>query len=38
VQQIADWLQNLGMSEYTRRFVENDINISVLSHLTDQGV
>jgi class 3 adenylate cyclase len=38
VQQIADWLQNLGMSEYTRRFVENDIDISVLSHLTDQDL
>ena len=38
MQQIADWLQNLGMSEYTRRFVENDIDISVLSHLTDQDL
>jgi class 3 adenylate cyclase/predicted ATPase len=38
VQQIADWLQNLGMSEYAGRFVENDIDVSVLSHLTDQDL
>jgi class 3 adenylate cyclase len=38
VQQIADWLQSLGMSEYAPRFVENDIDVSVLSHLTDQDL
>jgi hypothetical protein len=38
VQQITDWLQNLGMSEYARRFIENDIDVSVLSHLTDQDL
>ena len=36
VQQIADWLRKLGMAEYTDRFVENRIDISVLSDLTDQ--
>ena len=30
MQQIADWLKQLGMSEYAERFVENDIDISVL--------
>ena len=25
MQQIANWLKNLGMSEYAQRFVENDI-------------
>ncbi|MGB6540291.1 MAG: adenylate/guanylate cyclase domain-containing protein [Xanthobacteraceae bacterium] len=36
MQQIADWLKTLGMSEYTQRFAENDIDIAVLPHLTDQ--
>jgi SAM domain (Sterile alpha motif) len=26
MQQIADWLQKLGMSEYAARFAENDID------------
>jgi SAM domain (Sterile alpha motif) len=34
--QIADWLKKLGMSEYTDRFVENRIDISVLPDLTEQ--
>jgi hypothetical protein len=38
MQQIADWLKELGMSEYTQRFVENDIDVSVLPHLTDQDL
>ena len=36
MQQIADWLEKLGMSEYAGRFVENRIDISVLPDLTDQ--
>ena len=36
MQQIADWLNQLGMSEYAERFVESDIDIDVLSELTDQ--
>jgi hypothetical protein len=36
VQQIADWLKKLGMSEYTDRFVENKIDIAVLFDLTEQ--
>ena len=35
MQPIADWLEKLGMSEYTQRFAENDIDIEVLSELTD---
>ena len=36
MQQIADWLKTLGMSEYAQRFAENDIDFTVLPHLTDQ--
>ena len=36
MQQIADWLKTLGMSEYAERFAENDIDTSVLRDLTDQ--
>ncbi|MGY4298285.1 class 3 adenylate cyclase [Bradyrhizobium sp. i1.4.4] len=36
VQQIADWLKKLGMSEYAQRFAENDIDMAVLPDLTDQ--
>jgi len=38
VQEIADWLDKLGMSEYAERFAENDIDASVLPHLTDQSL
>lgn len=38
MQQIADWLKNLGISEYAQRFAENKIDISVLPHLTDQDL
>ena len=34
--QIADWLNQLGMSEYAQRFAENDIEIDILNELTDQ--
>ena len=36
MQDIADWLKKLGMSEYTRRFAEDRIDFSVLPKLTDQ--
>jgi hypothetical protein len=32
----ADWLEKLGMSEYAQRFAENDIDVEVLSELTDK--
>ncbi len=38
MQQIADWLEKLGMSEYAERFAENAIDFSVLPELTDQDL
>ena len=38
MQQIADWLENLGLGRYAQRFAENDINFSILSDLTDQNL
>jgi class 3 adenylate cyclase/predicted ATPase len=38
MQQIADWLNSLGMSEYAQRFAENRIDFSVLRDLTDQDL
>src|SRR6516162_8584135 len=38
MQQIADWLEKLGMSEYAHRFAENRIDLSVLPDLTDQDL
>src|SRR6516164_3395328 len=38
MQQIADWLKKLGMSEYAERFAENRIDLSVLPDLTDQDL
>jgi len=38
MQRIADWLKELGMSEYAHRFAENDIDTSVLPELTDQDL
>ena len=38
MQRIAGWLQTLGMSEYAQRFAENDIDVTVLPHLTDQDL
>ena len=28
MQQIADWLEKLGMSEYAQRFAENEIDLT----------
>ncbi|WP_439369632.1 AAA family ATPase [Bradyrhizobium sp. DASA03120] len=38
MQQIVDWLEKLGMSEYAPRFAENRIDFSVLRELTDQDL
>jgi class 3 adenylate cyclase/predicted ATPase len=38
MQQIADWLKRLGMSEYAQRFAENDIDFAILRDLTDQDL
>jgi class 3 adenylate cyclase len=38
MQEIADWLKKLGMSEYAQRFTENAVDFSVLPELTDQDL
>ena len=38
MQQIAEWLKNLGLAEYAQRFAENDIDFSILPELTDQDL
>jgi SAM domain (Sterile alpha motif) len=38
MQQIPEWLEKLGMSEYAQRFAENRIDLSVLPDLTDQDL
>jgi class 3 adenylate cyclase len=38
MQQIAEWLERLGLSEYAQRFAENDIDFTILSDVTDQDL
>ena len=38
MQEIAEWLDKLGMSEYAQRFAENGIGVAALRHLTDQDL
>jgi class 3 adenylate cyclase/predicted ATPase len=38
MQQVSDWLEKLGLGQYVQRFAENDIDASVLPHLTDQSL
>jgi class 3 adenylate cyclase len=38
MQEVADWLEKLGLGQYAQRFAENDISFSVLSDLTDQDL
>jgi hypothetical protein len=38
MQQVADWLEKLGLGQYAQRFAENDISFSILSDLTDQDL
>jgi hypothetical protein len=38
MQDLAHWLEKLGMSEYAERFAENRIDLSVLPDLTDQDL
>ena len=35
MQQIADWLEKLGLEQYAQRFAENDIDFDLLADLTD---
>jgi class 3 adenylate cyclase/predicted ATPase len=38
MQQIANWLEKLGMSEYAQHFAEHGITIAALPYLTDQDL
>ncbi|MGC2078247.1 MAG: adenylate/guanylate cyclase domain-containing protein, partial [Xanthobacteraceae bacterium] len=38
MQQIADWLEKLGLGQYAQRFAENDIDFGILSDLTEQDL
>src|SRR5580704_10727748 len=38
MQDLAQWLEKLDMSEYAQRFAENGVDVSVLPHLTDQDL
>jgi class 3 adenylate cyclase/predicted ATPase len=38
MRQIAEWLDELGLSEHTERFVENKIDVAVLPLLTDEDL
>ena len=38
MQQIADWLEKLGLGQYAQRFAENDVSFAVLADLTDQDL
>ena len=35
---VEEWLKSLGFGEYTERFVENDIDWTILAELTDQDL
>ncbi|WLA85748.1 adenylate/guanylate cyclase domain-containing protein [Bradyrhizobium elkanii] len=38
MQSIAHWLHALGFEQYAQRFAENEIDVSVLPHLTEQDL
>ncbi len=38
MQQVADWLEKLGLGQYAQRFAENDIDASALPHLTEENL
>jgi class 3 adenylate cyclase/predicted ATPase len=38
MQQVAEWLEKLGLGQYAQRFAENDISFAVLPDLTDQDL
>ena len=38
MQQVTDWLEKLGVSEYAQRFADNDIDFAILGDLTDQDL
>lgn len=38
MQQVAEWLEKLGLGQYAQRFAENDIDPGVLRDLTDHDL
>lgn len=38
MQHIAEWLEEIGLTEYSQRFADNGIDIAVLPHLTDHDL
>src|SRR5713101_2226455 len=38
MQEIADWLRDLGFEQYMRCFAENDVDFSILRDLSDQDL
>jgi class 3 adenylate cyclase/tetratricopeptide (TPR) repeat protein len=38
MQQMAQWLEDIGLSQYAQCFAENGIDVSVLQHLTDKDL
>jgi len=38
MQEISDWLNKVGLGQYAQRFVDNDIDASVLRDLTDHDL
>lgn len=38
MQEIAEWLERLGLGQYAQRFAEHEIDIAVLPHLTDEDL
>jgi predicted ATPase/class 3 adenylate cyclase len=38
MQQVADWLEKLGLEQYAQRFAENDVSFAVLADITDRDL
>jgi class 3 adenylate cyclase len=38
MQQVADWLEKLGLGQYAQRFAENDIDFALLTKLTESNL
>ena len=38
MQQVTDWLESSGNSEYTQHFADDDIDFSIVGDLTDQDL
>jgi SAM domain (Sterile alpha motif) len=38
MQQVIDWLEKLGISEYAQHFANNEIDLSIVDYVTDQDL